>query len=165
MARWQSFYMFAGAASASLMGLLFIALSINREHIARHPGYRSVARQTGLAFICILVVTALVLIPTQSPRWLGGELVVGAGIGLLWEIVAQRRVARALDEYVETYLRVSLLCDIGMFGVLGGAIVLIARSTVAGLDVIAAAIILLGLTAIRNSWALVMNVNPPDDDG
>ncbi|HEX3542323.1 MAG TPA: hypothetical protein VHT75_17960 [Acidimicrobiales bacterium] len=146
------------------MGLLFIALSINRDHIARHPGYRSVARQTGLAFISILVVTALVLIPTQSPRWLGGELVAGDGIGLVWEIAVQRRVARALDEYVTRYLQVSLLCDIGMLGVLAGAIVLIVGSTVVGLDVIAAATILLGLTAIRNSWALVMNVNPPDAD-
>jgi hypothetical protein len=66
---WHEFYTMSGAASASLTGLVVVALSMHRDVIARHSGYRSVALQTVIAFITILMVAALELVPTQSrPR-------------------------------------------------------------------------------------------------
>ena len=65
---WQQLYTIAGAASASLTGLVFLALSMHRDVIARHSGYRSVALQTVIAFINILMVAPL----EHRVLWLAG---------------------------------------------------------------------------------------------
>ncbi len=86
---WHEFYTMSGAASASLTGLVVVALSMHRDVIARHSGYRSVALQTVIAFITILMVAALELEPTQSLTAFGIELVVGGLGGVLASALIQ----------------------------------------------------------------------------
>jgi hypothetical protein len=43
---WDSFGVVIGAASGALIGLLFVAISVNTSRIAKHPGLHVVASRT-----------------------------------------------------------------------------------------------------------------------
>lgn len=61
-----------------LIGLLFVALSINREAIEAQAHFGGQARQAIFALVSIFVVSLVVLIPDQADWALGLELLCGA---------------------------------------------------------------------------------------
>jgi hypothetical protein len=65
---WESFAVVAGGASATLTGLLFVSVSLNREEIAREPALRASAAQTLVLLTLPLAISALLLTPKQ-PAW------------------------------------------------------------------------------------------------
>jgi hypothetical protein len=73
---WANFAVITGSASGALTGLLFVAVSLNRERIAGHQGLRSQAGQTLVLFILPLLLSLLLVLPGLSPTALGAGLVV-----------------------------------------------------------------------------------------
>jgi len=77
LAHWHEFYLMAGTAAVTLVGLLFVALSLHldallhdtRAHLVAH------ARQTLLSFTYVLFVSLLFLAPDTPVRVLGMTLV------------------------------------------------------------------------------------------
>lgn len=89
---WGNFGEVAGTASGALVGLLFVAVSLNRDRIAQHPALRSDAAQTLVVFMLPLLVAILLLTPRQSSRVLGVELIVlGAVHGVVLAVSARRK--------------------------------------------------------------------------
>lgn len=66
MEQWHNFFTLAGTAAATLLGLLFVALSVNKESIAARPLLRSLARQTFLSLSIVLLVSLLGLMPERA---------------------------------------------------------------------------------------------------
>jgi hypothetical protein len=103
---WESFAVMGGTASGTLTGLLFVAVSLNRDHISLHTELRASAAQTLVLLILPLPVSVLLLTPSQ-PGWaLGAELIafaVAAAVGLTViargkkTVDAKSRIARLLD--------------------------------------------------------------------
>jgi hypothetical protein len=62
---WENFAVMARGASAALTGLLFVAVSLNREEIAREPALRASAAQTLVLLTLPLAISALLLTPDQ----------------------------------------------------------------------------------------------------
>jgi hypothetical protein len=75
---WDNFAVITGSAAGALTGLLFVAVSLSRERIVRHPGLRAEAAQTLALFILALLLTVLLVIPGMSARTLGIVLVAVA---------------------------------------------------------------------------------------
>ena len=73
---WTNFAVIAGSAAGALTGLLFVAVSLNRERISGHPALRAEAGQTLVLFLLPLLVSILLVIPGTSPDLLGAEFVV-----------------------------------------------------------------------------------------
>jgi hypothetical protein len=72
---WSDFATIAGSASGALTGLLFVAVSLNRDRVAKHPALRSQAGQTLVLFLLPLIISVVLVVP-GTPRWvLGLELV------------------------------------------------------------------------------------------
>lgn len=72
---WENFAVMGGTASGTLTGLLFVAVSLNRDHISLHTQLRASAAQTLVLLILPLPVCVLVLTPNQ-PAWaLGAEII------------------------------------------------------------------------------------------
>ena len=67
---WHDFYLLIGTASATLVGLLFVALTLNAEILRRDEfgATRALARRSFFCFINLVVVAGILLIPRQSPR-------------------------------------------------------------------------------------------------
>ena len=76
VASWTNFAIVVGGASAALTGLLFVAVSLNVQRIAKYPALRASAGQTLVLFVVPLLSSILLMVPGQ-PRWLiGAELTV-----------------------------------------------------------------------------------------
>jgi hypothetical protein len=160
---WVDFYLVAGASAAVLIGLLFVALSINREAIAAHAQFRGQARQALYALLYVFVISLLALIPDQADWVLGAELLCGV---LLTLVVSIPRQVRGLTTTLPTERRRFAL----VIAVYNGAMLLIlaaATGLLAGFDealfLLAAAVITLSLLAIANSWILSLMSTEPGD--
>lgn len=78
---WDNFAVIAGSASGALTGLLFVAVSLNRDRLTSHPALRSEAGQTLVLFLLPLI-TSMVLVIPGAPDWaLGLEMLTIAIIG------------------------------------------------------------------------------------
>jgi len=94
---WHEFYLLAGTAAATLVGLLFVSLSFNLEvllhetksHLLAH------ARESMLSFMYILILSFMFLIPRQSSRFLGWGIVIASLIILAVLTVGIARTRRA----------------------------------------------------------------------
>ena len=77
---WQGFYALAGAASATLVGLLFIAVSLHLDIFSdeSETEIRSLAENTLINFLSILMIALFFLIPHLSPAGLGLPLLAVA---------------------------------------------------------------------------------------
>jgi hypothetical protein len=139
-----------------LIGLLFVALSINRAAIAAHPHLGGQARQAVYALASILIVSLLVLIPDQSTDALGAELVSGALLNLVLALRRQVRRLRAMPTTARSaFVPLVAVYDGSMLLIVAGGVALAAGFNSA-LYFLAPAVIALALLAIANSWTLTL---------
>ena len=68
---WHDFYMMAGSAAVTLVGLLFVALSLHVEILFRpeHRDFRVLAAEAFQGFLYVLITALLFLVPAQDPRF------------------------------------------------------------------------------------------------
>ena len=92
-AAWHEFFDGAMGASAALLGLLFVAISINLKLILQHRHLPGRAAGTLGTLLSVLVVCSFGLAPGQSNRTLGVEiLATGAVVATqaIWVSVGKR---------------------------------------------------------------------------
>jgi hypothetical protein len=93
---WETFYLLTGTAAATLIGLLFIAVSINID-IFHGEALMDLQYFAALTFNClfyVLLISILFLIPGLGPWGLGVPLLLLGGLGLANALVQQRRAGR-----------------------------------------------------------------------
>jgi hypothetical protein len=81
---WHDSYLMIGAAAATLVGLLFVSLSLNVDVITREANadLRVLAAQTFTSFLNLVMFAVLLLIPNQGSHGLGLPLLGISGYGL-----------------------------------------------------------------------------------
>src|ERR1700742_202094 len=86
---WQQFYEMLGGVAATLLGLLFVAVSLNAERIlsAAHEHSRRLAEQAFQNYLAVLVVSLFVEMPGYGPSALGFTLLIMSGIWGAWAVV------------------------------------------------------------------------------
>jgi modulator of FtsH protease len=161
---WHDFYLMIGAAAATLVGLLFVSLSLNIDVITREANadLRVLAAQTFTGFLNVVMLAVLFLIPRQVPPGLGLPLLGISGYGLCETVgrflktrrarphgwgrggIARRFVVPALCFVALTIIAVSVL--LGQTG---------------GLYWLVPVMILLIVAASRNAWDLLLRLREP----
>jgi hypothetical protein len=156
---WESFGVVVGAASGALIGLLFVAISVNAGRIAKHQALYVGASRTLVLFGIPLVAAILVVTPRQPDWALGTELIVlgvvaGAALILVGrgrvetDASPESRLARTLDRTSPT-LATSLLTEIaGVTLIVGGG----------GLYWLVPALILALVGGALNAWLLLLRL-------
>ena len=86
-AEWSDLFVAVAGASAALLGLLFVAVSINLERILGFKGLPERALETMMLLLGALVVSIAGLMPGQSATALGLEVLT---IGLVMGVTAAR---------------------------------------------------------------------------
>lgn len=153
---WIEFYLTAGASAAVLTGLLYVALSINRDKIAAHPHLGGQARQAIYALASVFVLSLIMLIPEQSTSALSAELLAGAFVNLAFAIPRQiRRMTTTVPAERRTFAFLVAVFDGSLLLVVAAGVSLAAGFDFA-LSLLAPAVIALTLLAISNSWRLTL---------
>ena len=87
---WHDFFVLSGTAAVTLVGLLFVAISLHVEALVEEGREHllELARVTMLSFIVVLVVALALLIPHVSQRVVGVQLIVLGGMFVLVSVRA-----------------------------------------------------------------------------
>jgi hypothetical protein len=141
---WHDFYLLVGTASATLVGLMFVAASIGAQVFTEQnrEALRAFISPTVVHFSAILFICILAAIPSQAWLTLGGLLLAGGAMGIVYAariwmqlFVSRRFVVDVIDRMF--YAAIPVL---GHLLVTVSACLLLAQSAV-GVDVLAAALI------------------------
>jgi hypothetical protein len=145
---WHDFYMLLGTASAALVALLFVAVSIGASFLTPE---RSVATRTFMSpvvfhFSTLLLISLIAMVPSHTALSLAIGIAAVAVAGLGYTTVVLVGLARAsindvADRFYAVMLAAAGLCI-----------------SYAGLaaDILAAALLLLLAVNIRNAWDLML---------
>jgi modulator of FtsH protease len=161
---WHDFYMMVGTAAATLIGLLFVSLSLNVDVITREANadLRVLAAQTFMSFLNVTMLAVLFLIPNQVPLGLGLPLLGISGLGL-YETV--RRLLKTRHARPRGLGRggmphrfvVPTVCFLALLVVAGSVLL----GETGGLYWLVPVMILLVVAASRNAWDLLMGLREP----
>jgi hypothetical protein len=158
LAHWETFAVITGSAAAALIGLLFVAVSIRIDYIARSQELRNRAAQVLSLFGTVLFVALLIALPGQSYRVLGAELIVlavitGAGLYILGRRAkaqsSNQKIGRVLDAVAPNAVTSVLLGAAGIVLVLG---------VHAGLYVLVAPVLVAFAGGIASTWLLLTRI-------
>jgi hypothetical protein len=158
IADWQTFYLLAGTAAATLIGLLFVAVSIHID-IFHRKAYSDLHHFAALTFNCffyVLLIAILFLIPNQSAWGLGIPLLLLGGLGLVNALIQQRRARHILSSRqgasLASRFNLPILCLAGL-SLLALGIILQLPISLYGLVLV---IVFLLASASQNAWALLV---------
>ncbi len=98
---WQNFYFMVGGASAGLIGLMFVALSlgihlVNAQTLTQMEAF---ATPSVLYFASTLLIACAMLVPDFIPLYLGVILFLGGIAGLLRSRSHIRQLVRVAIQY------------------------------------------------------------------
>jgi hypothetical protein len=168
LAPWYEFYALLGTASAALIALLFVAVSIGTSVLTPEPDSR---RNTAtymspvvFHYANVLFLSLIALVPTQTFESFGTVIGVAAAGSVIYSIVITVRVHQNPISDLPDRLCYGVIPTLCYVAGLIVALLLFEEMT-AGLNLLAAAALLLLVINIRNAWDLMISlarrVNPP----
>ena len=154
--QWHDFFVMVGGSAAVLLGLVFVALSLNVTVVTRDATHRYRAIDTLSGMAGVFVLCALVLMGGQDHR----------AVGIEWLVVAANAMAVYLHGHVQAVrlggtmavLRASRTVTLAVLYVtqLIGAALLVA-DLIAGLYIAAVAMVAALAFMISGAWLLVVD--------
>jgi modulator of FtsH protease len=153
---WHDFGLTVGGLAGALTGLLFVAVSIKSDTMAKSLNLRSRAAQT-LVLLMTPALTAIVLLAAQPAGALGGEVIALAALSGATLYVLDRRGGHSQTSGVARYIELASPNAITsvLFGVAGitflvtagGGLYWLIPATVFGL-----------VGGVINAWLFLVNV-------
>jgi hypothetical protein len=160
MEHWHDFYLLLGTAGATLVALLFVAVSLGVGYLTpeRSTATRLFMSPVVIHFASVFFVAAISLVPSHAPAFFAGLIGATAVIGILVSAVITVQVVRTdLTHYVSDYFAYGLLPAIGYVALLAAAIMIVADNRSA-LDLQGGGLLLLLIVNIRNAWDLTLTM-------
>jgi len=156
---WHDFFLGQVGASATLAGLLFVAISINLAKILENPGLPGRAAEALIVLGAVLVVSSLALVP-QPVAAVGIEAAaVSAGLWLTIVTTHARALRMPEARYsTRTFAIRAVLGQCATLPLLVGGI-LVATGAGAGRSILAAGTIVAIVVALFTSWVLLVEIN------
>ena len=158
---WHDFYLTAGAAAATLIGLLFVGLSINLDAFTgdEGTGLRLLAEQAFSNFVYVLLIALFVLVPSPDPLSLTIELVIVGAFGIVRAARRWRTFGRRDDRFGD---RVYLLRRVGLPGVASVGLIVVAlwflRDWIGAFFWLVAVVLIYLMSAADSAWDLLVEV-------
>lgn len=169
LTRWQPFFAAVAGATATLVGLLFVSLSINREKItaAENRHLLRLAQRSFGDYLFAMFIALLFLVPNHETYGLAGPLFILAAVRG-WFLI--RALARAIKEQASTWggWREQIFSVLSWLGLIVAGVE-IYRGQILATFILVPVISLLLVNASMNAWALLImekntDVKPPDGD-
>jgi hypothetical protein len=155
---WANFFAAELAATASLTGLIIVAVSINLQHILAFPQLPGRAAEMLIMLVGALLACSFGLLPGQSPRLFGVEIL---GTGLLMSVspivIQARTVSIIKTQPLAWWLWRHLIDLCSGVPVLVGGCYLVAGAS-GGLYWIAAGVLATLAATVWNAWVLLIEI-------
>jgi hypothetical protein len=158
---WHDFYSVSGMASASLIGLLFVGLSLHLRIVVTRADVRALARVTFASFVLTLLGSLFIVIPETRATATGVELIIsGAVSGALVapSILAGVRTRSSSTLVFRQLMRRFGLTALGYAGFIVAGALFASGSVSSGLTWLVGATVGLLVLSLRNSWDLLVSV-------
>jgi hypothetical protein len=157
---WHEFFFLLGTAGATLVALLFVAVSLGTGFITaeRAAGTRVFFSPVVIHFAGVFFVSAVCLVPGHQATYfaylIGGCAVIGLAVSAFATVQMLRN---NWSQLLEDRLAYGLLPAGGYAGLLVAAWMTAAEKPLA-LDVLAGSLMLLLIVNIRNAWDLTLEM-------
>lgn len=159
---WQNFYFMEGGAAAALIGLMLVALSLGQHLVTEktRSQVEAFATPSVLYLVWVLLVACAMLVPAYDPPVLGVLLLAGGAVGLLRSSTHARMLITAAIEHQDftwwDWLG-QVLMPLGGYALLVvSGIAFLSGWHPAGFAALCLATVLLLVSAIANTWSLVI---------
>jgi len=168
---WHEFYGLLGTAAATLVALLFVAVSIGVGLLTteRAGPTRLYVSPIILHYASVLFISLIILIPALSDGTLGTLIGLCGAVGLIGSVVITVRLFRdSKSEFVDRFAY-GAWPFVAYAGVAAAAVLIMLSSPHAPI-ILAGSLLLLLLVNIRNAWDLTItfarrhgdNAHPPN---
>lgn len=154
---WSDFFMLAGATAGTLIGLIFVVITLGAKHcIEDETRTRLFITPILVNFTSVLIVALLTVAPISAPlRAIALGLAGCAGLGYVMNLALTSR-RRSDTESLE--LSWNVLLPITAYALLATAAAAWALNASFANTIGAAACLLLLVTAIRNGWVVTLAI-------
>lgn len=158
LAPWANFLIAEVGATAALTGLIIVAVSINLQHILSFPQLPGRAAEMLIMLVGALLVCSFGLMPGQSVKLLGGEIVAVGLLMTVAPIVIQARQLPVLKTQPLTWWLWRSIVALGAgVPVLVGGLYLV-TGTSHGLYWVAAGVLVTLAATVWNAWVLLIEI-------
>jgi hypothetical protein len=160
--QWNNFFILVGTGSATLAGLVFVALTINLRGVVADATHRYRAINMLSGFTSAFVVSAFALMGEQTHRTLGIE----------WLLVSLFAAAINTNGYLQAFRQQGSLYALSPFRMIGGSAcyagqivgaLVLYFGTRAGIYVAAVALIVNFYFLVSGSWLLIVGTFAESD--
>jgi hypothetical protein len=158
--RWHEFFVLVGTAGATLVALLFVAISLGAGVLTdkRTAVTRAFYSPVVVHFTAVFFISAVGLFPAHKPTvfatLVGGCAAIGGAVSVFTLVELLRH---GWTKYVEDHLAYGLLPAICYAALLAAAAMILAEHEYA-LLVLAGALLTLLIVNIRNAWDLTVSM-------
>jgi len=156
---WHDFYVLIGTASATLVGLMFVAASIGSTFFNEQnkAGLSAFLTPSVMHFGAVLFASLMVTIPTHSWQTLGVLIGTGGLAGSVYcgRILVQIIIRQRFKVDLSDRLFYALIPFLGYLVLSASGVFLLIRSA-SSANVIAAALSILLFAGIRNAWDMML---------
>jgi hypothetical protein len=159
MEAWSNFSLGELGAAAALSGLLFVSISVNQDRILELGRMADRGLEALLILFLVIVVMSLILVPSQPPRLVGGEIALAGGAVMAVSVTLQNAYLRDLDPLHRP--RSTLIAWFNRLAVVLTALAglaLVWRNDTAGLYLLPVSVLLCFLGAGANAWVLLIEI-------
>jgi modulator of FtsH protease len=156
---WQNFYILAGTASATLTGLMFVAITFGSTLVTREMAQstRAFVDPIYMHFVQVLLTSCLLIIPVLGPTLLGSALIFAGALRLVGLHAVLRRYQEAHRKYNDIELSdwlsalvLPFLCH-SLLMATGAGFILRQAAALIGLAIVTLALLFIG---IHSAWEL-----------
>jgi len=122
---WHDFYVLVGTAGATLLALLFVAVSLGTGFLTeeRQSATRTFMSPVAVHFTSVFFLSAVALFPWHQAKFFATLIGVTALIGaVLCTYITVQVVRTDMTNYVEDYLAYGFLPGLGYFALLAAAV-------------------------------------------
>jgi len=157
---WHEFYILLGTAGATLLALLFVAVSLGTGFLSNKDqrGTRTFMSPVVIHFTSVFFLSAVCLVPSHGPGFFAVLIGATAVIGVIVSIVISTWVVRTeMTHYLPDYFAYGLL-PVGAYLALLAASIMIYLDRDYALEVLAGGLLLLAIVNIRNALDLTLSM-------
>ena len=157
---WHDFYILLGTAGATLLGLLFVAVSLGAGYVTeeRQLGTRTFMSPVVVHFTTVFFLSAVALFPSLQTQFLAALIGATALIGAIISTYITIQVVRTdMTNYIQDYLAYGFLPAVGYLVLITAAMSIYLKKDF-GLNALAGALLLLVISNVRNAWDLMLTM-------